>query len=50
MYFVSNRGVFNHFFPLLQVVIALAQSYQTPFDPNLDGGKYLGKKGRKGQH
>jgi hypothetical protein len=28
----------------LQVVIALAQSYPTPFDPNSDGGKYLWKK------
>jgi len=29
---------------LLQVVIVLAQSYPTPFDPNSDGGKYLWKK------
>jgi len=28
----------------LQVVIALAQSYPTPFDPNSGGGKYLWKK------
>jgi hypothetical protein len=31
-------------FSLLQVVIALAQSYPTPFDPNSGGGKYLWKK------
>ena len=46
----SFRIVFsNHFFlsSLLQVVIALAQSWQPTFDPNLDGGKYLGKKGRQ---
>jgi hypothetical protein len=43
----SLRIVFsNHFLSfLLQVVIALAQSWQPTFDPNLDGGKYLRKKG-----
>ena len=38
----------NHFSSFfLQGVIALAQSWQPTFHPNLDGGKYLVKKGRQ---